>query len=283
MKRALDHLRAEIASFEQAPEVDEATCLGFVEDCTVALTTGGEGSRIRSATGARGVNKASLLLPGGDTMIQRTIRMYRDEGFRQFVALVYHEAQSIIDLLGDGSDLGVSITYSHDPGRAVGKGGAIRNALENGSIPRSKSLIVHNPDDQVVDYPGSFPRHIVGSHLAGLRKGMLATVAVVVGTPYAYTGMRIQDGVIQEIEMYPQIPIPAHIGVTVFSPEVYGYFERLFDLARKTDFEGLLFPVLCAEKRLYASRIPSHCWIPVNDHKSLQQLMDRLKGEAVPR
>lgn len=276
MRRALDHLKREIASFELVPEIDEATYLEFVDNCTVALTAGGEGSRLRALAESQGVNKASLLLPDGDTMVQRTIRMYRDAGFPHFVALVFHEADSVIDLLGDGAELGVSVTYSHDPGKPVGKGGAVRNALDNGSIPRSRSLIVHNPDDQIVDYPGSFPGDIVRGHLAGLGRGMLATAVVVEETPYAYTGMKVRDGVIEEIEMYPHIPVPTHIGVTLFSPEVYGYFERLFDLTGKADFESVLFPVLSAERRLYATQISSDCWIPVNDLKSMRQLIERL-------
>ena len=277
MRRALNHLKRELASFEQVPEVDEAAYRQFLDSCTVALTAGGEGSRLRALAEAQGVNKASLLLPNGDTMVQRTIRMYRDAGFLHFVALVFHEANSVIALLGDGADLGVSITYSQDPERPVGKGGAVRNALDNGSIPRSRSLIVHNPDDQIVDYSGSFPGDIVRGHLAGLVKGMLATAVVVEETPYAYTGMKVQNGVVEEIEMYPHIPVPTHIGVTLFSPEVYGYFERLFDLTRKADFESVLFPVLSAERRLYATQIPSACWIPVNDPKSMRQLIERLE------
>ena len=276
MRRALDHLKREIASFELVPEVDEATYLEFVDNCTVALTAGGEGARLRALAEAQGVNKASLLLPDGDTMVQRTIRMYRDAGFLHFLALVFHEADSVTDLLGDGAELGVSVTYSHDPGKPVGKGGAVRNALDNGSIPRSRSLIVHNPDDQIVDYPGSFPGDIVRGHLAGLGKGMLATAVVVEETPYAYTGMKVRDSVIEEIEMYPHIPVPTHIGVTLFSPEMYGYFERLFDLTGKADFESVLFPVLSAKRRLYATQIPSSCWIPVNDPKSMRQLIERL-------
>jgi NDP-sugar pyrophosphorylase family protein len=205
--------------------------------------------------------------------------MYRDAGFRDFVALVFYHAQSVIDVLGDGSHLGVNITYSHDPEQPVGRGGAIRNALDNGSIPRTKSLIVHNPDDQIIKYEGSFPRDIVAGHLAGVQKGLLATAVVVDGTPYTYTGMKIDHGVVDQIEMYPYIPIPTHVGVTVFSPSVYDYFTKLFDLTKKVDFESVLFPILAKERRLYSFMIPGRCWLSVNDPKALAKLIEIVQSE----
>ena len=212
-------------------------------------------------------------------MTERTIRMYREAGFQDFVALVFHHAQSVIDVLGDGSHLGAHITYSHDPEHPVGRGGAIRNALDNSSISRTKSLIVHNPDDQIIRYEGSFPRDIVAGHLAGVQRGMLATAVVVDGTPYTYTGMKIDNGIVEQIEMYPYIPIPTHVGVTVFSASAYDYFTKLFDLTKKVDFESVLFPLLAQERRLYSFMIPGRCWLSVNDPKALAKLIELVQNE----
>ena len=279
MQRSLEHLKSEIASFQEAPGLDAASLEDFIANCIVVLTAGGEGSRLRSLTDAQRVNKSAMVLPNGDTMIQRTIRMYRVAGFRRFVVLVYHQAHSIVDLLGDGSSLGVSLSYSYDPDRPVGKGGAVLNALLNGSIPRTGSMIVQNPDDQIINYPGSFPRDIAEGHVHGVSQGMLATAVVVKGTPYPYTGMKIRDNVIEEIEMYPTIPIPTHVGVTLFSPDVYSYFDGLFDITKKADFEAVLFPALASLRRLYAVHVPESCWVPVNDPKSLKLLVESIEDE----
>ncbi len=279
MQAALDHFRNAIYSPGETAHISNTELRHFAENCVVALAVGGEGSRLQAATGSRQVHKTALRLPNGDTMTERTIRLYKNEGFRTFVALVFHHAQSVIDALGDGSHLGVHITYSHDPERPVGRGGAIRNALDNGSIPRTKSLIVHNPDDQIIGYEGSFPRDIVAGHLAGVQSGMLATAVVVDGTPYTYTGMKIDRGVVEQIEMYPYIPIPTHVGVTVFSPGVYEYFLRLFDLTKKIDFESVLFPLLSQERRLYSFMIPGKCWLSVNDPKALAKLIEYVQNE----
>lgn len=279
MRAALKQLRNAIYSPGEKVLLSKSELRQFAGQCVVALAVGGEGSRLKAATESQQVHKTASRLPNGDTMAERTIRMYRDEGFRDSVALVFHNAQSVIDVLGDGSRLGVRITYSHDPEHPVGRGGAIRNALDNGSIPRTKSLIVHNPDDQIIGYEGSFPRDIVLGHLVGVQRGMIATAIVVDGTPYAYTGMKIDRGVVEQLEMYPFIPIPTHVGVTVFSPGVYDYFLNLFDLTKKVDFESVLFPLLAQEKRLYSCMIPERCWLSVNDPKALAKLIELVQRE----
>jgi|SRR5579883_3002559 NDP-sugar pyrophosphorylase family protein len=279
MKAALDQFGKAIYSPGQKASLSDAEFQQFADNCVVALAVGGEGARLKAVTDSQQVHKTALRLPNGETMAERTIRMYKEAGFHDFVALVFHHAQSVVDTLGDGSRLGVRITYSHDPERPVGRGGAIRNALDNGSIPRDKSLIVHNPDDQIIRYEGSFPRDIVAGHLAGVERGMLATPIVVDGTPYTYTGMMIENGVVQQIEMYPFIPIPTHVGVTVFSPGVYEYFTRLFDLSKKVDFESVLFPLLSQERKLYSFMIPGRCWLSVNDPKALKQLNEYIQSE----
>lgn len=258
----------------------EADVRAFVARCVVVLPVGGEGSRLRSLASAENVQKNALRLPGGDTMLERAVRMYCEAGFRRFVALVYHHAESIKDVLGDGSGLGVEVRYSHDPAIPVGRGGAIRNAYEQGFLTAADHLVVHNPDDVIVDYPGSFPLDVVHAHLAGARAGAIATAVVVDGARVPYTGLRVDRGVIEEVVAYPFVPIPAHVGVTAFASEAAPYFLTLFDLSRKMDFESELFPVLVERRQLQAFQIDHRHWLQVNDPKSFSALAQRLRAEA---
>src|SRR5205085_4221455 len=109
MKAALDHFRNAIFSPGETAHFSNSELRQFAEQCVVALAVGGEGSRLKAATESQQAHKTALRLPNDDTMAGRTIRMYRDAGFREFVALVFHHAQSVIDTLGDGSHLGVRI------------------------------------------------------------------------------------------------------------------------------------------------------------------------------
>ena len=276
MFRALEELRAKVCRPGPSPAVDPEEVARLKETCVVVLPAGGEGSRLRTLLGSDAVNKAVLKLGGDESMIRRTVRMYRDAGIGRFVTLIYHAGSSVVEDLGDGRALGVEVRYSEDPGRPVGRGGAILNAIQNGALPDGATLIVHNPDDQIVRYPGSFVNDILAGHLQGAGGGAVATVVAVKETPYTYTGLRVEDGRVREIASYPPIPIPTHVGVSVLSPETFRYFREMFDLSQKMDFEGVMFPKLVTEDRLYAVLIPPECWVAVNDPKGAKRFVEAM-------
>src|SRR3972149_4891833 len=147
LQTELDKLAKKIASFHEPPEISDKQWKKFADDTVVALMAGGESSRYAAVLNGKKVQKNAHELPNGDTMIEMAIRMYRDAGLKKFVALVYRHAHSIEDRLGDGSGMGVEIKYCQDPDPPAGKGGAIRNAIEQDFIPRDCNLIVANPDD----------------------------------------------------------------------------------------------------------------------------------------
>ena len=244
----------------------------------VVLPAGGEGTRIRSLTYEMGINKV-LLEIGGGILIERTITLYRDVGIENFVLLVYYKAESLRERLGDGSNLDVNITYSEDPGRPVGRGGAILNAYQNGTIGSDKTLIIHNPDDVIINYPGSFPRDFIYAHLQGIKQGTIGTVVVVPGSPYTYSGLQVSKGFVTEIAMYPLVPIPTHIGLTALGPEIQPYFETMINLEQKMDFESVILPKLATEQKLYTFSIPTGSWVAINDLKGVKTLMAALEQE----
>ncbi len=277
MKTALKALKKRMIRMKKPKKVSDKIWNDFISKTTIVLMAGGESSRFSEVTKGIAVNKNAFRLPNGDSMIEMAIRMYREAGFKNFVASVFHNATSIEEVLGDGSRLGVNIKYSYDPEVPVGKGGAIKNAIQNGSIPKDHHCIIHNPDDVIIDFPGIFPKHIVEGHIHGKKRKTLATVVVVEETPYTYTGMKVRDNIVTNIEMYPLIPIPTHIGVTILSPEAYPYFDKYFDFGKKADFESVLLPILAKKNKLSAISIPSKCWIAVNNAKSYRELVKRLE------
>lgn len=276
LQNELDGLADKIASFHKATPVTDERWQSFADNTVVALMAGGESTRYAAVLEGEAVQKNAHELPNGDTMIEMTIRAYKAAGIKKFVALVYHNAHTVEDRLGDGSSLGVEIVYSYDPEPPAGKGGAIRNALENGSIPADHNLIVANPDDVILDFPGSYVRYIGESHLEGESRGMLATAVLAKGQPYASTGMMVVDNAVVDTQMYPLIPVPAHVGITVFSPKILPRFLELFDLQEKNDFEQVLFPILAHEKTLWSAGLTEGKWIAVNDLKSYKQLVKSL-------
>lgn len=276
MQKALQNLKDDICKLSETPEIEEKRWLGIAKQTTVLLMAGGESSRLQSITAGTSTNKNSFTLPNGDTMIEMGLRMYVEAGVTDFVALLYHEGESVEKVLGDGSKFGATIRYSYDPGKPVGKGGAVKQAFASGSVGDDRYIIVHNPDDLILDFEGSFPRHILSGHLANEDQKALASVVVVEGTPYPYTGMKVENNLVTEIEMYPIIPIPTHIGVTVFSPGLKNTFMSNFDYNVKSDFEKVLFPKFSAIGQLGAVGIPAANWLPVNTPKAYKELLKRL-------
>ncbi|MDO8592016.1 MAG: NDP-sugar synthase [bacterium] len=279
LQNELDSLSKKIAKFHEPPIASEDDWQKFASSTVVALMAGGESTRYAAVLGGKKVQKNAHELPNGDTMIEMAIRMYRDAGLKKFVALVYHHAHSIEDRLGDGASLGVEIQYCQDPDPPAGKGGAIRNALDQGFIPKESNLIVVNPDDVILNFPGSFVRYVGNAYIEGEKKGMLATAVLAPGQAYAATGMMVVDNQVVDTQMYPFIPVPAHIGVTVFSPKILPRFKKLFSLSEKSDFEQVLFPILADEKKLWSVGLTKGTWIAVNDLKSYKQLIDMLPNK----
>ena len=58
-------------------------------------------------------------------------------------------------------------------------------------------------------------------------------VVVVPETPYEFSGMKVVNNKVTEIEMYPKVPIPAPVGINVLFQKVYKYFNDLFNYEQK--------------------------------------------------
>lgn len=275
LQTELDALGGKIASFHDPTRVADDEWQNFVENTTVALMAGGESSRFSSVLEGVQAQKNAFELPNGDTMIEMCVRMYKAAGFKKFVALVFHNGHSVEERLGDGSAYGVELSYSYDPEIPVGKGGAVLNALENGSIPEDHNLIVANPDDVILHFD-DFPRYISEAHLEGVSQGAVATAVLGLGQAYHSTGMMVVNNQVVDTKMYPFIPVPAHVGVTVFSPVAYPYFRKQFSLTEKSDFENILFPILAQEQKLWSAGLRRGTWIAVNDAKSYKHLVSEL-------
>ncbi len=263
-----------------AKPVAEKELAGFLNNTVCVLPCGGESKRM---AGLADKHKTALELPDGETLISRTIRAYASSGLKKFVLLVGINAESVIESTKQLQQSGLEIKYCADPGKPVGRGGAILNAIQQDFISRETNAIVHNADDQIVSYPGNFLADICRAHINHQKAGGWVTAIVAKGTPYAYTGMQIAKGRVTNITTTPMIPVPTHVGVTIMSPEVYQKFTELFNLTEKKDFEGYLFPILAREKRLFAFGIPGECWYPVNNPKEYDNLVKVLQNSPETR
>ena len=264
------------------PGADEEV-LSTAAECVVAIPAGGFGYRMRAANPAEGeVNQKALLpLPNGETLIGRLVRQYAEAGFRRFVALVNYEGQQVERHLGDGSRWGVEIRFSYDPDPAgSGRTGAMVHAMNAGAMPADAVTVVHNGDCHIMHYHGTFPHDLLRAHLHSVRtRQAIATLAAVDGSPYPYTGMSIDGGLVTGIEMYPFIPVPTHTGITVLTPEALSSLRENAPKS-KQNFERDMFPRWAAERRLAAMVIGHEQWIAVDDRKAYRIFSQAVEEEA---
>jgi NDP-sugar pyrophosphorylase family protein len=92
----------------------------------VAILAGGLATRLGPITAS---TPKSLVDVGGRPFAEHQIDLLKRDGLNELVFLVGHLGQMVRDVLGDGSRLGVRITYVFDGPVPLGTGGALRRAL----------------------------------------------------------------------------------------------------------------------------------------------------------
>jgi mannose-1-phosphate guanylyltransferase/phosphomannomutase len=88
------------------------------------VMAGGQGTRLRPLTS----NQPKPMLPVvGRPMMEHTLRLAHRHGFTEVVATVHFLASIVRNFFGDGSDLGLSLSYATEEG-PLGTAGSVRNA-----------------------------------------------------------------------------------------------------------------------------------------------------------
>jgi dTDP-glucose pyrophosphorylase len=97
------------------------------------IMAGGEGKRLRPLTEA---TPKPLLRVGGKPLVEILIEHLRQCGVTDVIVALHHKSEMIRDHLGDGSRLGLRLTYVEEP-RPLGTMGAltlVRERLEPGAL-----------------------------------------------------------------------------------------------------------------------------------------------------
>ena len=241
---------------------------------TIVFPMGGKGERMGAIEVS---NKALVELPGARmTLLEYSARLWAAESER-LVLLVPPEYEEIEKAVSTMS-LPRKPLYSPDPSPKCGRTKALAAAIENGSIPGDRFFIVHNPDDVVIDYPGSFAADVIRRHRENAAKGCAATVVTTDSTVHTFTGFRIDGERVAQIEHNPVCDTKAHVGITVFEPEMAGEIVKASRDESSSDFEKDAFEKLASRSRLGYFLLPVACWIAVNTPKDLSLFEKRFRG-----
>jgi len=113
---------------------------------TVAILAGGFATRVRPLTET--IPK-SMIEICGQPFVHWQMRQLANAGFTEVIFCVAYKAEAIIDFLGDGSNYGIRVRYSHDGPNQLGTGGAIVKALP---LLGEKFLVIYGDSYLPTDY-----------------------------------------------------------------------------------------------------------------------------------
>jgi len=219
---------------------------------------GGEGQRLRPYTEDR---PKPMVPVGGKPILEHQVDWLRDSGVTHLVVACGYMHDVIEDYFGDGSRLGVHLSYSIEE-TPLGRGGALKQAYRQ--VPPGQPHVIATNGDNINTQPLA---PMVRQHQ---RTGAVATLLL--------TQLRSPYGIAQEkgkrIRGFREKPLLDHwlsAGVYVLSPE---FFAGLPEIG---DQEDELFPRLAAEGRLYGFRSHSY-WKAIDTVKDLKEAAQALSA-----
>ena len=95
------------------------------------LLAAGKGKRLLPFTED---NPKPLVKVGGVSLIERIIKSLKNTNIEEIIINLHHQGEKIVNLLGDGSDYGLKISYSLEK-ELLGTGGGIQNAIHHFEEP----------------------------------------------------------------------------------------------------------------------------------------------------
>lgn len=270
----VDYINRQLAGlYSPAPavSVDEEQIKEFIQNTTCLIPCGGESKRMADD---KGRHKSTLTLPDGRSILEWTMRSYAGWGISRFVLMVGFNAGSVYETVASFDTDDLSVVFSEDPAEGVGRGGAVKHAIESGAVAETDNMLVHNSDDVLINYPGNFLVDLCKTHIQTEALGGLATAVIANEAKLPYSCMYIKSGRVIAMADAPDVPIPTHVGITVFSPAVQQTFLEMFSYDKKQDFEKVIFPHLAEQEKLYSFKIAKRYWYPVNNPKEYAKLLE---------
>jgi NDP-sugar pyrophosphorylase family protein len=206
----------------------------------VAILAGGLATRLGAVTAER---PKALVDIDGRPFAEHQIELLRRHGVTRIVFLVAHLGEMVQQALGDGGRWGVTLRYVFDGPRALGTGGAVRNALPE----LGPSFFVLYGDSYLECDYRDVARAFTGSGADGLMTVCRND------DQWDRSNVYFENGRILAYDKRTQTPDMRHIdyGLGVFAARAFDRFapDAAFDLAD-------LYQRLLADGALAAYEVP---------------------------
>ena len=230
------------------------------------VMAGGEGSRLRPLT----IRRPKPMVPiAGKPVMEHILNLLKRHGITEVVVTVQYLASNIEDYFGNGSQLGMRITYSRED-VPLGTAGSVKNAEEHLTEP---FLVISG--DALTDYNLT---EIIEYHNS---KKALATLTLAhVHNPLEY-GVIItnEDGHIAQFLEKPSwgevFSDTINTGIYVLDPQIFRYFEK----DKPFDFSQELFPYMLKKGDPIYGYVSNGYWCDVgNLSEYMRANADALNG-----
>jgi len=233
---------------------------GYEPVSQAVILAGGKAQRLRPLTDDR---PKAMVEIAGRPIIEHQLRWLAENGLRDILISLGHQAEVLQEYVGDGSRLGVQVEYAVEP-EPLGRGGGLRFAAAR--LADGRTFVAVNGD---VICRFSL-RDMIEFHE---RLGVSATVAL---ASYRSTwGVVDIDGdLITGFKQSPQLPYWINAGVYVLEPEIVAR------LPKRGDHEDTTFPELASDGRLAGFHIHGY-WRGIDTLKDVAEAtseLERLPG-----
>lgn len=258
LDRTIDHQR--IRNRSHALEVVLARSLNAGTKQAIILASG-EGVKMRPFT----YEIPKPLIPvNGKPLLEYGITLLRDHGIKNILITVSHLAQKIEHHFGDGSSLGVKITYIKEQ-KPSGTGGALLAAKKH--LEAAPFFLLYS--DVLFDIDLT---EFIQSHKS--NKSAVGTLALTsVADPSAFGAVKLRGSRIVEFSEKPIISNDTSrlvfAGCAAFDYSVFTFIKKN---KKKLSLEKDIFPKLTREGRLYGYPFEGK-WYDVSTPEIYEQVL----------
>jgi len=222
------------------------------------ILAGGLGKRLRPLTDDR---PKPLVEVCGKPILEWQIRWLKGYGIRDFVLLLGHAKNRVVEFLGSGRKLDVSVAYVVED-EPLGTAGAIKNAE---SVLRNEDVFLVVNGDIITSID---PRPMVEALLKDPQA--VASIALVpMRSPYGV--VKVEKGYIIEFIEKPLLDHLINAGVYAMKPAIFDY------LPPKGDIEKTAFPKLARERKLLGHVYRNAYWKSIDTVKDIEEAASMLK------
>ena len=218
------------------------------ENIQIVVLMGGLGTRLKEFTKEC---PKPLVDVEGRPFFDYSLKLLMHHGFRKFLFLIGYRAEMIEEYYGDGSRLGISITYCYDGKELLGTGGAVKRAYD---LLEDDFLLMYGDSFMDIDYEETVYRYFEGK-----QHGMKALMTVLKNGNRFDKSNVIMNG--REIELYDKRDIKPEMdyidyGVCMYSKELFedDYLESILSGGKEreqTDGRtALKFDIAVLQKQL---------------------------------